>query len=133
MGTIQPPPKTTSCKNAKRAKELELAGCPCPKHFAEPTFGPVVHGVAAGIEGVRRGFSYWLDGVRLIDTVALSRLDRYIGYFESYAESHDVSDQDRAFQEEVRNVARAVANAVAQLWAGTLSEPDVDLKKPKPK
>ena len=82
---------------------------------------------------MRRGFSYWLDGVRLIDTVALSRLDRYIGYFESYAESLDVSDQDRAFQKEVQNVARAVANAVAQLWAGTLSEPDVDLKKPKPK
>jgi multimeric flavodoxin WrbA len=128
-----PDPTTTSGKNAKKAKELELAGWPYPKHLAGRAYGLVVHGDVAGIEGVRRGLSDWLDWMGLIDAGALSRLDRYIGYFESYAESHDVFDRDLAFQNEVRNVARAVANAVEQLRAGTLSKPGVDLQKPRAK
>jgi len=36
-------------------------------------------------------------------------------------------------QEEVRNVARAVANAVRALRAGTLVVPDAELSRPRPK
>ncbi len=128
-----PDPTTTSGKNAKKAKQLELAGWPYPKHLAGRAYGLVVHGDVAGIEGVRRGLSDWLDWMGLIDAGALSRLDRYIGYFESYAESHEALDRDVAFQDEVRNVARAVANAVVQLRAGNLSTPDADLQSPRPK
>ncbi len=52
---------------------------------------------------------------------------------ESYATSHDDLDRDRAVQEEVRNVARAVANAVAQARAKRLSVPDSKLERPRPK
>jgi len=36
-------------------------------------------------------------------------------------------------QEEVRNAARAVAAAVKELRAGRLSDPDRDLRSPRPK
>lgn len=128
-----PDPTTTSGKNAKQAKELELKGWPYPKHLAGRAYGLVVHGDVAGIEGVRRGLSDWLDWMGLIDAGALSRLDRFIGYYESYAESHEALDRDLAMQQEVRNVASAVANAVTEIRAGTLSTPDADLDRPRPK
>jgi multimeric flavodoxin WrbA len=128
-----PDPTTTSGKNAEKAKALELKGWSYPKHLAGRAYGLVVHGDVAGIEGVRRGLSDWLDWMGLIDAGALSRLDRYVGYFESYAESHDALDRDTGMQEEVRNVARAVANAVSQLKAHRLVSPDADLKSPRPK
>ncbi|MEO6351566.1 MAG: flavodoxin family protein [Burkholderiaceae bacterium] len=128
-----PDPTTTSGKNAKKAKDLELDGWPYPKHLAGRAFGLVVHGDVAGIEGVRRGLSDWLDWMGLIDAGALSRLDRFVGYYESYAESHEALDRDLALQQEVRNVASAVANAVAEIRACSLSKPDADLHPPRPK
>ncbi len=126
-------PTSTHGKNASKAKDLELAGWPYPKHLAGRTYGVVVHGDVAGIEGVRRGLSDWLDWMGLIDAGAQARLDRFIGYYESYAESHAALDRDHAVQEEVRNVARAVAEAVAELRRGALSVPDRGLRKPRPK
>ena len=55
------------------------------------------------------------------------------GYCEPYATSHDALDKDKAVQAEVRNVANAVANAVAALRKGTLSQPDKSLTNPRPK
>jgi len=69
----------------------------------------------------------------LIDAGGMSRLDRYIGYYESYAESHEALDRDQALQEEVRNVARAVSVAVGELRKGALVPPDIFLLKPRPK
>ncbi|MFY0727397.1 hypothetical protein [Pseudomonas sp. NFX15] len=51
-------------------------------------------------------------------------LDRYIGYYHPYAASHDELDADLALQEEVRNVARPVVNAVRERRTGNLSQPD---------
>lgn len=96
-------------------------------------YGLVVHGDVAGIEGVRRSLSDWLDWMGLIDAGASSRLDRYIGYYKPYATSHDELDKDEPMVEEVRNVARALASAVGELRAGRLSAPDRGLKKPRPK
>ncbi len=126
-----PDPTTTHGKDAAKAKEIELAGWNYPKHLAGRTYGLVVHGDVAGIEGVRRGLSDWLDWMGLIDASSHARLDRYIGYYESYAESHQVLDRDLAIQEEVRNVAKAVANAVTQLRENNLLPPNV--KSPRPK
>ncbi|MET3120326.1 multimeric flavodoxin WrbA [Undibacterium sp. GrIS 1.8] len=128
-----PDPTTTSGKNAKKAKDIELKGWSYPKHLAGRVYGLVVHGDVAGIEGVRRSLSDWLDWMGLVDAGALSRLDRFVGYYESYAESHEVLDRDLAMQKEVRNVARAVMNAVAELRAGTLLMPDAGLDRPRPK
>lgn len=128
-----PDPSSTSGKDPAKAKALELAGWPYPKHLAGRVYGLVVHGDVAGIEGVRRALSDWLDWMGLIDAGAASRLDRYIGYYKPYATSHEELDADRAVQEEVRNVARAVAAAVGQMREGRLGRPDLGLEDPRPK
>ena len=69
----------------------------------------------------------------LIDAGPMSRLDRFIGYYEPYATSHEALDRDTGAQEEVRNAARAVAAAVRELRAGRLSDPDRELREPRPK
>ena len=70
--------------------------------------------------GARCSLSDWLDWMGFIDAGAQARLDRYIGYYEPYATSHDALDRDAFVQEEARNVARAVAKAVLELRAGRL-------------
>jgi multimeric flavodoxin WrbA len=128
-----PDPTTTGGKDPARAKRIELAGWSYPQHLAGRTYGVVVHGDVAGIEGSRRALSDWLDWTGLIDAGPQARLDRYIGYYEDYATSHATLDKDEAVQEEVRNAARAVINAVAELRAGRLSAPDRALKRPRRK
>ncbi|MCM5681752.1 flavodoxin family protein [Schlegelella sp. S2-27] len=128
-----PDPTSTHGKTVADAKALELKGWPYPKHLAGRAYGLVVHGDVAGIEGVRRALSDWLDWMGLIDAGPSARLDRYIGYYRPYATSHEELDRDLDVQEEVRNVARAVANAVAELRAGRLSAPDRALQRPRPK
>jgi hypothetical protein len=78
----------------------------------------------AGIESVRRALCDWLDWMGLIDAGPQSRLDRYIGYYEPYATSHDALDEDRAVQQEVRNAASALTAAIGDLRRGALSQPD---------
>jgi hypothetical protein len=92
-----------------------------------------VHGDVAGTEGTRRALCDWLEWIGLIDAGAMARLDRYIGYYEPYATSHEALDRDTAMQEEVRNVARAVAEATGEMRAGRLSIPDRKLDRPRPK
>jgi len=128
-----PDPTSTSGKNAAKAKALELRGWPYPKHLAGRVYGLVVHGDVAGIEGVRHALSDWLDWMGLVDAGPKARLDRYIGYYEPYATSHNALDRDKDVQEEVRNVARAVVNAVREARAGRLSTPDAKLDSPRPK
>lgn len=128
-----PDPTSTIGKNAALAKELEMKGWDFPKHLAGRSYGLVVHGDVAGVEGSRRALSEWLDWMGFIDSGALSRLDRYIGYFEPYANSHEALDKDLAVQEEVRNVARAVAHAVAELRSGRLQGVQPKLVNPRPK
>lgn len=128
-----PDPTSTSGKNAGRAKELEMTGWDYPQHLAGRAYGVIVHGDVAGIEGSRRSLSDWLDWMGFIDAGAQARLDRYIGYFEPYATSHDVLDKDTAVQVETRNVALAVAKAVVELRAGRLHAVQAKLPRPRPK
>jgi hypothetical protein len=69
----------------------------------------------------------------LIDAGTRARLDRYVGYYQPYATSHEDLDRDEALQEEVRNVARAVARSVELLRAGSLKQPSGGLRQPRPK
>jgi multimeric flavodoxin WrbA len=128
-----PDPTSTSGKKASKAKELEMAGWDYPQHLAGRAYGLIVHGDVAGIEGSRRGLSDWLDWMGFIDAGAQARLDRYVGYYEPYATSHDALDQDQSVQEETRNVARAVAKAVTELRAGRLQAVQPNLPRPRPK
>jgi len=128
-----PDPTTTHGKDPEKAKALELAGWDYPKHLAGRAYGVVVHGDVAGIESVRRAISDWLDWMGLVDAGFKSRLDRFIGYYEPYATSHDALDRDRGVQAEVRNAARALVAAVRGVRAGTLRPPDRALESPRPK
>ena len=110
-----------------------MAGWDYPKHLAGRAYGLVVHGDVAGVEDARRALADWLDWMGLIDAGTLSRLDRYIGYYEPYATSHQTLDNDKAVQEETRNVARAVANAVVELRAGRLQAMQPVLTRPRTK
>jgi multimeric flavodoxin WrbA len=128
-----PDPTSTHGKKAEEAKALELDGWDYPKHLADRAYGVIVHGDVAGIEMTRRGLTDWLDWMGLVDSGSFAKLDRYVGYFESYAQSHAALDRDTDFQEEVRNVARAVNNALTELRAGRLSKPERTLRAPRPK
>jgi multimeric flavodoxin WrbA len=127
-----PDPSSTHGKKAEEAKELEKEW-DYPKHLAGRAYGVVVHGDVAGVEPLRRSLTDWLDWMGFIDAGWDAKLDRYVGYYESYADSHATLDQDTAFQEEVRNVARAVASTVKLIRSGKLVQPDRKLNKPRPK
>jgi len=128
-----PDPTSTHGKKPEEAKAIELNGWSYPKHLAGRVYGLVVHGDVGGIEGSRRALSDWLDWMGLIDAGNRARLDRYIGYYEPYATSHDALDRDHAVQEETRQVARAVAQMTAAMRAGKLETPLAGEPAPRPK
>ena len=128
-----PDPTTTHGKHVAQAKRIEQTGWDYPKHLAGRAFGVVVHGDVAGVEDHRRSLTDRLTWMGLIDAGAAARLDRYIGYYMPYFSSHEALDKDKAVQEEVRNVARSVVNAVKELRAGRLSQPDKQTRPPRPK
>ena len=128
-----PDPTTTHGKKPAEAKALEMNGWDYPKHLSGRVYGVVVHGDVAGIEGARRSLTEWLDWMGLIGAGTQATLDRFIGYYEPYANSHESLDADTDVQTEVRNVANAVAVAVKDLRAGKLPQPDKNLKRPRPK
>ncbi len=128
-----PDPTTTSGKDPDKAKAIELKGWSYPRHLAGRVFAVVVHGDAAGAETLRRSLSDWLAYMGLIQAGHQAAIDRYVGYYEPYATSHEALDRDRAFQEETRNAARALVEAVRLLRRGKLSVPDAKLRDPRPK
>jgi multimeric flavodoxin WrbA len=128
-----PDPTLTGGKDPEKAKQVELAGWPYPQHLAGRTYGVVVHGDVAGIEGARRTLCDWLDWMGLIDAGPDARLDRFIGYYQPYATSHAALDRDEAVQEEVRVAARALTQAVRELREGRLSAPGKGLVRPRRK
>jgi multimeric flavodoxin WrbA len=128
-----PDPTTTHGKKPEEAKALELAGWHYPKHLAGRVFGVVVHGDAEGAETLRRNLTDWLLNMELVQAGNAATLDRYIGYYEPYATSHDALDRDQAVQEEVRNVARSLVNSVRLMRGGRYERPDTDLREPRPK
>ena len=56
----------------------------------------------------------------MIPSGHLALIDRYVGYFAPYATSHDDLDRDTDFQDEVRNAARALVQAVKDRRSGKL-------------
>ncbi|MBR0703876.1 flavodoxin family protein [Bradyrhizobium diazoefficiens] len=128
-----PDPTSTHGKKADEAKAMELKGWPYPRHLAGRHFGIVVHGDAVGAEGVRRALSDWLTDMQLISAGRFAELDGYVGYMEPYATSHHALDEDGEFQQEVRNAARALGNAVHLARSGRLQEPGAGLQDPNPK
>lgn len=128
-----PDPTLTAGKDARKAKELELGGWSYPRHLAGRLFAVVVHGDAEGIENARRAISDWLCFMRLCPAGPSAQLERYIGYWKPYAISHDELDADEAVQEEVRNAARTLVEAVSANRSGRLVAAGQTLKLPRQK
>ncbi len=128
-----PDPSTTHGKDPDKAKQIEMQGWDYPNHLAGRAFATVVHGDAAGTETLRRILVDWSKDMGLIPAGHKAQLDRYVGYYESYAENHEALDRDHAFQEETRNAARALVEAVKLLRRGKLPQPDAKLREPRPK
>jgi multimeric flavodoxin WrbA len=128
-----PDPSSTHGKAAKKAKALELKGWPYPRHLKGRYFGIVVHGDSVGAENLRRALADWLTDMELISAGGAAEADGYIGYMKPYATSHRDLDDDKAFQEEVLNVARALGAAVELARTGHLENPAKGLAVPNPK
>jgi multimeric flavodoxin WrbA len=128
-----PDPTRTHGKNGKKAKQLELDGWDYPRHLAGRLFAVVVHGDVEGVENVRRAISDWLCFMHLCPAGPSAELDRFIGYWKPYATSHDELDADEAVQEEVRNAARTLAEAVKANRAGRFLAAGRELKQPRMK
>lgn len=126
-----PDPTSTGGKDPQRAKDLEMKGWDYPNHLAGRAFAVVVHGDAAGTETLRRILVDWSKDMGLIPAGHAAELDRYVGYYEPYATNHEALDADRAFQEETRNAARALVEAVKLLRRGKLPQPDARLRQPR--
>jgi multimeric flavodoxin WrbA len=127
-----PDPTTTHGKKPDEAKALELQGWAYPRHLAGRVFSVVVHGDTVGAETLRRSLSDWLTDMKLRPAMPQGGIDRYIGYYEPYATSHDALDKDAAVQQEVENAAQALVEAVRLSRAGRFPDlaPESD---PRPK
>ncbi len=128
-----PDPTTTHGKKPEEAKTLELKGWDYPKHLDGRHFAVVVHGDSVGAETLRRSLADWLTDMSLVSASRTAEHDGYIGYLEPYATSHQALDEDGDFQEETRNAARALGNAVKLARSGAYQRPDGKLKDPNPK
>jgi len=117
-----PDPTRTRGKDARRAKELELAGWDYPKHLRGRVFACFVHGDAEGAGETRRALCDWLSSMQLTAAGNSAALDRYIGYWQPYATSHAALDADSAIQDEVRSVAHVLLKAVRDLRDGKRAE-----------
>jgi multimeric flavodoxin WrbA len=113
-----PDPTSTHGKDASAAKRIELAGWAYPRHLRGRMFSCVVHGDAEGAADTRRALCDWLTTLELVPAGADCAIDRYIGYWRPYALNHADLDADGAIQEEVRNAARTLLEAVRDQRAG---------------
>jgi multimeric flavodoxin WrbA len=126
-------PTRTHGKDAETAKQLELAGWDYPKHLTGRIYSVVVHGDAEGAENARRALSDWLSSMDLVPAGPLAHFDRYIGYWEPYATSHDALDRDKAILQETSNAAVALARDVRRARSNPGLASDRGLKPPRQK
>jgi multimeric flavodoxin WrbA len=128
-----PDPTRTHGKDAAKAQQIELDGWDYPRHLAGRLFSVVVHGDVEGAENVRRSVADWLRYMNLVPAGPLAELDRYIGYWQPYATGHEALDADAPVQEEVRNAARTLLEAVRASRAGHQVAAGTALEQPRQK
>jgi multimeric flavodoxin WrbA len=128
-----PDPTATQGKDAAAPKTIELEGWTYPRHLEGRAFAVLVHGDAQGARSVRSALVDWLQSMKLISAGPLAELDRYIGYYQPYATSHQGLDRDEAFQEETRNAARALVAATTAKREGLPGLQTFNPREPRPK
>jgi hypothetical protein len=126
--------ETTSnhCKNSGKAKAQEDKCWENTKQKAGRSFSVIVHGDVEDADGLRRALQDWLTWMGLVPAGARAVFDRYIGYYEPYATSHDALDRDEGIVEETKNAARTLMESVTELRRGR-QLPGADLSTPRPK
>jgi multimeric flavodoxin WrbA len=127
-----PDPTATHGKGPAKAKAVGLAGWGFPKHLAGRAFAIFVHDDASGTESLRRNLHDWLTDMALVSSGPKGNLDRFIGYIEPYASSHEALDKTPALVEEVRMTMGALVEKIAQLRAG-VKPIGAELQDPRPK
>lgn len=75
----------------------------------------------------------WLTSMELVSAGSRAELERYIGYWKPYATSHDELDGDMAVQDEVRNAAWTLREAVVAQRDGKLTQAGGALHDPRAK
>jgi multimeric flavodoxin WrbA len=128
-----PDPTSTHGKKVAEAKALELDDWPYPRHLEGRLFSLIVHGDSQGAEGLRRMLADWLTSMHLTSAGPMAEVDRYIGYYKPYATSHQELDADKAVQEEVRNAARTLIEAIDAKRSGMLVAAGEKLAEPRAK
>jgi multimeric flavodoxin WrbA len=128
-----PDQTSTHGKDAKKAKELELAGWDFPKHLAGRIYSIITHGDAAGIDNLRNSLADWLNDMHLLPAGLHGTLARYVGYYEPYATSHEALEKDKAFHQEVEGVVKGLTAAVRGARAGKYRELADAGEEPRPK
>ena len=93
----------------------------------------VVHGDVAGGENLHRSLSDWLKFMKLTPAGPSAEVNRYIGYWQTYATSHGPLDADKDIQGGARNAARALAAAVVEARKGQLVAAGAELVDPRHK
>ena len=127
-----PDPTTTDGKDAAKAKALELRDWPYHRHLAGRIFSVIVHGDTEGADSLRHNLHDWLTALDLVSAGPAAVFDRYIGYYEPYATSHDALDRDTAFMDEAKNAATTLMESVTEMRRGR-QVPGHDLESPRPK
>lgn len=127
-----PDPTTTHGKTPEEAKAIELKGWDYPKHLKGRIFSVIAHGDTVGAERVCAALTDWFMDLELVPAGNMALLDRYIGYYEPYATSHEALDKDEAFMEETRIAARTLLEAVSEMRDGR-REPGSNLEAPRKK
>ena len=128
-----PDPTSTGGKDPQKAKEIEMKGWDYPRHLAGRAFAVVVHGDAAGTETLRRSCPTgwrtwaWSRPATPPSSTAISATT------SPMPTSHDALDRDRALQEETRNAARALVEAVKLMRRGKFAAARCRLREVRPK
>lgn len=117
-------------EQAASDKALEQTACGRPKHLAGQAYGVVVHGDPAAIEVSRRSLCDWLDWMGFIEAGAVARLDQCIDGNESHTSGRRVLDRALDEQEETRQAAQSIAQAVAELRGGWLKSLQSECPRP---
>lgn len=126
-------PTSTDGKKADIAKKMELDGWDYPRHLQGRVYSVIVHGDTVGVDDLKNSLTGWLNEIMLIPSSVYGQIGRYIGYYGTYAESHDELDKDHALMEEVKLSSEALAMNIVAERAKKLVTQVPDLNDPRPK
>ncbi len=121
-------PTLTNGKDPQKAKALELKGWTYKKHLAGRAFSVIVHGDAAGVGNLKRILVDWLTDLGLVQAGKASVIERYIGYFKTYALSHQDLDENTNLFKDVNNAAESLVITIRSIRSKKWIVPDKNLK-----